>query len=89
MKQKWQDAGREALVSPAYPSCAFKAENADNAGFTIYSCIWNIVNYPTGCVPVTVVLPEEENGYTDTFNDLITKTIKKDMKGSAGLPIGV
>jgi hypothetical protein len=34
-----------------------------------------MVNYPTGCIPVTEVLETEQEGYTDTYNDLITKAI--------------
>jgi len=39
---------------------------------TDYTAIWNTLHFPTGVVPVTEVLPEEENVYTDNHNDKIT-----------------
>jgi len=53
-------------------------------------CLWNVVGYPAGVIPVTEVLKhEEEEVYVDDYNDMITKPIQDDIGGSAGLPIAV
>jgi hypothetical protein len=45
-------------------------------------------NLPSGVLPVTKVQTGEDS-YDDNINDFLTKYIKLDIKGSAGLPIGV
>ena len=59
--------------------------------FCDYNFIWNALHYPAGSVPVTEVLPEEEDPslYKDGYEDMWTKAIRKDMVGSAGMPVGV
>ncbi len=56
---------------------------------TDYTAIWNTLHFPTGVVPVTEVLPEEENVYTDNHNDKITSYSRSNLLGSAGMPIAV
>ena len=87
MMKKWKDLGIEALICPNYVHVAFKDQNAEIMGLLYdYTFIWNLVNYPAGCVPISEVLPEEEQGYEDEYNDIITKTIREDMIGSVGMP---
>lgn len=38
---------------------------------------------------MTEVLEEETKTYEDKFNDLWTNLVREDLKGSAGMPIGV
>jgi len=41
---------------PIFPSCAFKNKNALDMGLMLdYSWIWNVLEYPSGIVPVTRV----------------------------------
>ena len=54
-----------------------------------YCLMWNMVNYPAGVVPVTSVLEGEDQVYEDGINDILTKAIRDDIKGSVGMPIAV
>lgn len=46
--------GLDAMISPVYPICSFKAEDAEVLGATAdYCIIWNVLHYPAGVVPVT------------------------------------
>ena len=56
-----------------------------------YTFPWNALHYPAGSVPVSEVLPGEDDPckYNDRFNDLWTKAIRKDIVGSVGMPLGV
>lgn len=38
----------------------------------MYIAPWNVIRYPAGCVPVTLVR-EGETDYTDDYNDRFTK----------------
>lgn len=89
MKTRWEQAVIKAFISPIYPSVAFKAENAEDLSVMFdYTVMWNAIHYPAGTVPVTVVQEGEET-YQDEYNDLWTSAIKKDIKGSVGMPVGV
>ena len=78
-----------ALVTPVYPHCAFKAEDAMDMGLMLeYTLLWNILYYPCGVIPVTRVKPEEEE-FSDSYNDGWTKLIQKTCQGSTGMPIPV
>jgi fatty acid amide hydrolase len=50
--------------------------------------VFNMFNLPSGVLPVTKVQIGEDS-YDDNINDFLTKYIKLDIKGSAGLPVGV
>mmetsp|Transcript_44810 Transcript_44810/g.43410 ORF Transcript_44810/g.43410 Transcript_44810/m.43410 type:complete len:121 (+) Transcript_44810:1089-1451(+) len=90
IKAKWIRLGIEAVVCPPYPSCAFKFHNGpDASGILDNTIIWNLTNFPSGVVPVTEVLPGEDQGYEDSFNDRFTRGFTDDIKGSVGMPLGV
>lgn len=56
VKEKWHNAGIEALICPPYNHCSFKAENApDLSAMVDYPVIWNVLHYPAGIIPVTKV----------------------------------
>jgi len=89
MVEKWQSFNIEAMLAPVFPHCAFSDKNAgDMATMTHYCLIWNILNFPTGSVPVTTVR-EEEQTFTDSYNDKWTEMIRETCESSAGMPIGV
>lgn len=44
-----------------------------------YTFIWNSIHYPGGTVPITEVLPGEDQAYEDGYNDAWTKAIRKDI----------
>eukprot|EP00347_Sterkiella_histriomuscorum_P018941 403343571 len=90
MLKKWQDAGIEALLIPVFPTCSFQAKYAGDMGvFLDYVSIWSVLHYPQGVVPVTEVLESETKEYQDTYNDLWTDFMKKDLEGATGMPVGV
>jgi hypothetical protein len=74
---------------PNHPIPAFKAVNANSVGtLRDYQIMWSVLHFPAGTVPMTT-MREEETVYEDGFNDLWTKAIRKDVQGTAGMPIGV
>jgi fatty acid amide hydrolase len=90
MKQKWEKAGLDALITPPGEGTAFKAKNAEDLGSLVdYTILWNVLHWPAGTVPVTEVQAGEEYGYEDSYNDRWTKAIKDDMQGSVGMPLSV
>nr|XP_033772370.1 vitamin D3 hydroxylase-associated protein-like isoform X2 [Geotrypetes seraphini] len=61
------------------------------AGFT-FTMLYNILNFPTGIVPVTTVTPEDEEEmkhYKGYSNDPWDKELPKCVEGGVGLPITV
>lgn len=60
MSKRWREAGITAIVSPVFPVCAYKSEDADDLGVAFdYTFIWNILTYPSGTIPVTTVQETE------------------------------
>jgi len=90
VKARWTQLGLEALICPAYITCAFKnTSNAELSNFVDYTGLWNVLNFPCGVVPVTEVAPGEDLQYGDAFNDRWTQAVKENVEGSVGMPIGV
>ena len=55
-----------------------------------YTALFNLLDWPTGTLPVTTVKEEEDGVYNfSKYNDSYDRAAKKEMKNSAGLPIGV
>lgn len=53
-----------------------------------YLAIWNVMKYPVGSIPITLV-EHGETDYEDDYNDIYTKAMRASIKGSEGIPIGV
>jgi fatty acid amide hydrolase len=53
-----------------------------------YACLYNLLGYPAGVVPVSRVRPDEEVGRSAT-RDVVEKVALQVERGSAGLPVGV
>jgi len=88
--ESWKASGISALVLPPFVHCAFQSKNAAEVGSLYdYIFLWNMLHFPSGIVPVTEVLAGEDKGYDDGFNDMITKSVREDMAGSQGMPLGV
>lgn len=58
-------------------------------GLIDYTLFWNTFNFPCGVVPITRVQEGEDLTYEDNYNDMYTKLIRKDIKGSVGMPISI
>ncbi|KAM8889511.1 fatty-acid amide hydrolase 1 [Synchiropus picturatus] len=57
-----------------------------------YTCIFNLLNFPAGVVPVTTVTAEDEEElrhYKGYFQDRFDKLFKEAVSGGVGLPVAV
>jgi fatty acid amide hydrolase len=74
------------------PPCALPAlthgASKDLATVGAYACLYNLLGYPAGVVPVSRVRQEEQVGRTPS-RDLINKVALGVETGSAGLPVAV
>lgn len=68
----------------ALPHGATKELNTAGA----YACLYNLLGYPAGVVPVSRVRADEEVGRAPT-RDIVQKVARAAEQGSAGLPVGV
>ena len=74
---------------PIWPHCAIKCKNNGEMGTMLeYSIMWNITGFPAGVLPITKV-QENEQQFTDSYNDAWTKVIDDDCKNSVGMPINL
>jgi len=80
----------DALIIPAFATCAFKAEDAPVIDFVLnVNMITNLLGYCVGTIPITVV-KEGETYFEEPFhNDSHTKAYRNSMKGSIGMPVGL
>jgi fatty acid amide hydrolase len=82
-------AGHDVLVGPPNPLPAFRhgaAEELVLAG--AYSCLFNVLGWPAGVVPVTRVAEGEESD-RPASRDPMDRAARETERGSVGLPIGV
>jgi fatty acid amide hydrolase len=55
-----------------------------------YTTLFNVLDWPTGTIPITTVTKEEEGIYdASKYNDSYDRACKRAMEQSVGLPIGV
>ncbi|NWR70718.1 FAAH1 hydrolase, partial [Centropus unirufus] len=57
-----------------------------------YTMLYNVLDFPTGVVPVTMVTEEDEEelkGYQGYFKDWWDRTLAKAVRDSVGLPVAV
>jgi fatty acid amide hydrolase len=53
-----------------------------------YASVWNMMGYPAGVVPATMVRADEEVGRAPS-RDIVERIARKIEQGSTGLPVGV
>jgi fatty acid amide hydrolase len=74
------------------PPCATPAlthgATKDLATLGAYACLYNLLGYPAGVVPVTRVQAGEESARAPS-RDVVLKLARQVEQGSAGLPVGV
>lgn len=86
---KWQRQGLSALISPVFPTCAYKNEHADELSIlNEYTVLWNVIGFPCGTVPITKVQEEEQN-YKDHFEDRLTYLLNESSNESFDMPISL
>jgi fatty acid amide hydrolase len=82
-------AGFDAIVCPATSLPAFRhgaGEELVLAG--AYTCLYNVLGWPAGVVPITRVRAGEESDRAAS-KDKMDQAARETERGSAGLPIGV
>ncbi len=82
--------GRADLVlSPACGLPALRHGASAEVGVAgAYSCLYNVLGWPAGVVPVTRVRPQEQT-LTPRGRDMVDRTATATEQGSAGLPMAV
>ncbi|CAG9313380.1 unnamed protein product [Blepharisma stoltei] len=85
----WNSLGLDAVICPAYATVAPPhTKTVEIFDALDYCMFWNVVEYPSGIVPVRLV-EENETNFESEINDLFTRSAKKIMAVSAGMPIGI
>jgi fatty acid amide hydrolase len=92
-QMRWQklmaDQQLDVVLSPAAALPALKHDATVEVGFLgAYTCVYNLLGWPAGVVPITRVRTEEETATART-NDVRDRTARASELGSAGLPIAV
>lgn len=88
----WEEKKLDGMISPglAFPGTK-RGLVKDIVQGVCYAYILNVLDIPTGVVPVTVV-KEGEDSYPKELtkhHDMIHRKIQENMKGTVGLPVGV
>ena len=87
----WRENRFDVMLSPGGALPAFKHGEALDLTISVcYTMIFNVLNMPTGTVPITLVRKEEES-YTNCTQtrDIFWRYACRSMRGSEGLPVGV
>ena len=90
-RQRFLDAfaGFDVVVSPATALPAFRHGAAEELVLGgAYTCLYNVLGWPAGVVPVTRVRAGEESD-RPASKDAMDRAARETERGSAGLPIGV
>ena len=87
----WQEKKLDAMVAPSAFHCAHKIADTDDTGLMWeYLWLWNVLEYPSGNLPVTTAKADELDSYSnDGFSDGYTRLMQSTEQGSAGMPISV
>jgi fatty acid amide hydrolase len=93
LRDLWSEAvaGFDAVIYPAMPLPALPhGISGDLTCCCSYMFLANMLDWPAGVVPVTVVQPDETHYRNSKYEDVYTRLVReKVMPGSAGLPIAV
>ncbi|EAR87103.1 amidase (macronuclear) [Tetrahymena thermophila SB210] len=81
----------EAIICPSFGAPALPhSSSIDSAPVSLYTFIWNFLNFPCGVLPVTKVLKEEQHYNNSRTRELATKRLDHYMKqNTEGLPVNV
>ncbi|KAL4456459.1 hypothetical protein ABPG74_000566 [Tetrahymena malaccensis] len=79
----------DAIVTPGQPLPAFGHGLSPQFIIfgSVYTHIWNTLNFSAGVLPITTVQENEQTYDNCKHNDNITKLIQKHIKNTAGLPV--
>ncbi|CAK82959.1 unnamed protein product (macronuclear) [Paramecium tetraurelia] len=86
------DQGLDVIISPAFGLPAVKHGGSKELAFTaLYTWMWNVVDFPAGSLPITLVQNDQDleiNGQQNSI-DLVYRFMKSDLQGAVGLPVNV
>ncbi len=84
---EWDRAGIDVLICPAVATPAFlHGASGDLLDAVSYAFTWNVLGFPAGVVPVTLVRDDEEAGRGGSASDAGDRAATEGDRGSAGLP---
>jgi fatty acid amide hydrolase len=86
--KRFKDNGVETAIAPGLFPAVKVRSTKDNSLMSFYVFMWNFLNFPCGALPITRV-EENEEVYESRFNDKIAKSLKENIIGSKGLPVGI
>ncbi|XP_069498369.1 vitamin D3 hydroxylase-associated protein-like isoform X2 [Ambystoma mexicanum] len=90
--KEWKKLNLDVLLCPMLgPAFNVGTPGKLFAGFS-FTMLFNILNFPTGVMPVTTVTAEDEEElkqYKGYFDDPWDKEVIKGVEGGVGLPVGV
>lgn len=79
----------ELLLAPGMVTPAvLHGSSNENSIQAIYTFMFNLLDFPVGAIPITRVASNEQL-YETKYDDTIAKSLKENMKGSEGLPVGI
>ncbi|KAL4484615.1 hypothetical protein ABPG74_019792 [Tetrahymena malaccensis] len=81
----------EAIICPSFGAPALPhSSSIDSAPVSLYTFIWNFLNFPCGVLPVTKVLKEEQHFKNTSIKELAAKRLDYYMsQNTEGLPVNV
>ena len=86
----WKSNKLDSLISPALGLPAFTHGGSSKLTSSVsYNFAFNLLDYPAGVVPITLVNDNENGHYDMKYNDSWDKESLTMMDDSIGLPIGV
>lgn len=91
----WQKLKLDGVLCPAMECPAVSTGLPKQLkGITSYFELFNLVDFPAGCIPVSVVTAEDVTAMLDSYPTLsalseVHELLKKDLKGAIGLPLAV
>ena len=85
----YQSQGFDVVICPIWALVAPRHKTSlDLMLAASYCCVWNLLDYPAGVVPIKLVEPGEDV-YNSNIKDASIKAAKELMKGSIGLPVSL
>ena len=85
----YQSQGFDAVICPIWPFVAPHHKKTPETMLGVsYSCVWNVLDFPAGVVPVKLIEPGEDV-YNSNVKDAFVEAAKETMKGSVGMPISI
>ncbi|CAD8182259.1 unnamed protein product [Paramecium pentaurelia] len=90
--QAVHDQGIDVIISPAFGLPAVKHGDSKELAFAaLYTWMWNVLDFPAGSLPVTIVQNDQDLEIKGQENsiDLFYRFMKSDLQGAIGLPVNV